>query len=162
MTISTTSYVDIYDLFMEITRDYRLISLYQDDIANSTSNLNIMLQGWLRLGIGDFVKVCDQDLTDRDDSTEVFNFVMNDTNKSLLAKFIKKYWLQQEVHDIAQMRNKVQDAYHTYSESQNVKAKSDLLTKVEEELSQDLIDYSYGDKDMWQYWITNGFTTLQP
>jgi uncharacterized membrane protein YheB (UPF0754 family) len=162
MPTTTTSYVDIYDLFMELQRDYRLIGLYNDDVANSTTNLNTMLQGWLILGIGDFLNICDQDLEDRDDSTEIFNFLMTTRNKNMLAKLIKKYWLQQEIHDIAQMRGKLQDAYHTYSESQNTKSKSDLLTKVEEELSQDLVEYGYSDRTMWEYWIANGFSTLQP
>ena len=106
MPTTTTSYVDIYDLFMELQRDYRLIGLYNDDVANSTTNLNTMLQGWLILGIGDFLNICDQDLEDRDDSTEIFNFLMTTRNKNMLAKLIKKYWLQQEIHDIAQMRGK--------------------------------------------------------
>ena len=158
---TNTAYVDIFDIFMSLQTDYRLLGLYADDVANSTSNLDTLLQGWLILGIGDFVNICNQDLTDRDDSAATFSFVMSTINQTILAKYIMKYWLKKEVHDILQMRNKVQDSFHTYSESQNVTAKSALLTKVEEELSQDIIDYSYSDKDMWQFWINNGFSSLQ-
>ena len=74
-----------------------------------------------------------------------------------------KYWLQKECNDIIQMRLKIQDRdFHTYAESANLKEKSAWLSKVKEEISQRLVDYGYSDKTMWEYWIANGFTNLQP
>ena len=159
--MANTTYTEIYDLFMNLQNDYRLLALYNNDVANSTNNLDILLQGWLLLGIGDFVNVCNQDLTDRNDTTATFNFVMSTINQTILSKFMVKYWMRKEISDILQMRNKVQDSFHTYSEAQSLTAKSALLTKIEEELSQDVVEYGYADRDMWQFWITNGFTSLQ-
>ena len=156
-----TTYEDIYDIFMSnLSNDYRLLAIFNDDVANSTKNLDIILHGWLFLGIGDFTPICNQDLTKIDETNETFTIDLSVINKNMLAKFIAKYWMKKEIHDIEQMRNKVQDSYRTYSEAQNVTAKSALLSKLEEELSQDLVDYGYSDKDMWQRWITNGFATL--
>ncbi len=158
--MSNTTFVDIYDLFMQLQNDYRLVALYTDDIENSTTNLDTYLEGWLMFSIGDFNKYCTQDLEDRTDSTYTFDFAMTIQNQTLLAKHMVKYWLQKEVHDILQMRNKVQDRdFKTYSEAQSLTAKSNLLSKVKEELSQDVNDYSYDNFD-WQQALDNGFETL--
>jgi hypothetical protein len=162
MTTNTT-FVDIYDLFLQLVEDYKLTALYNDDVANSTTNLDTLLESWLMLSIPDFENICDQDLEDRTDSTATFNFEMTVTNKTILAQIMVKYWLSKAVHDIRQMNLHVQDRdFKTFAEANNLTAKSNELTKIEEKISQRLVDYGYADKDMWEYWITNGFTTLQP
>jgi hypothetical protein len=161
--MTATTFVDIYDLFLQLIQDYRLTALYNDDVANSTTNLDTLLESWLMLSIPDFETVCNQDLEDRTDASHTFDIELTTENKTILAQIMVKYWLSKEVNDILQMRLKIQDRdFHTYSENSNLKEKSAWLTKVKEEISQRLVDYGYADTDMWQYWITNGFTTLQP
>jgi hypothetical protein len=161
--MSNTTFVEINDLFLQLINDYRLTSLYNDDVANSTSNLDTLLESWMFLAIPDFETVCDQDLENRTDSSSTFNIELTTRNKTILAQIMVKYWLSREVNDILQMRLKIQDRdFHTYAESANLKEKSDWLTKVKEEISQRLVEYGYSDKDMWQYWISNGFNNLQP
>jgi hypothetical protein len=159
--MSNTTFVDIYDLFLQLISDYRLTALYTDDVANSTSNLDTLLESWLMLAIPDFENVCTQDLEDRTDASETFDIVLTTENKTILAQIMVKYWLTREVNDILQMRLKVQDKdFHTYSENANLKEKSAWLSKVKEEISQRLVDYGYKNAD-WQFWITDGFNTLQ-
>ena len=161
MTTTTTSYELIYDLFLTQINDYRLTALYNLDVANSTSDLDTLLQGWLFLAIPDFEDICTQDLEDRDDTTMVFNYVMTTENQQVLAFIMMKYWLRKETHDILQMRLHVQDKdFKTYAEQANLNSKSAALTKVTEEISQKLVDYGYKHAD-WQFWITDGFQTLQ-
>lgn len=81
-----TTYEDINDAFMLKENDYRLIALYKSDIANSTSDLDTLLYGWMMDGIVDFQDICTQDLTDRNETTKTFNFVMTPENINMLAK----------------------------------------------------------------------------
>jgi hypothetical protein len=61
------------------------------------------------------------------------------------------------------MKLKIQDRdFHTYAESSNLKEKHTWLSKVKEEISQRLVEYGYADRDMWEYWLANGFSNLQP
>ena len=158
--MANTTFVDIYDLFMMLQNDYRLVALYNDDIENSTTNLDDYLEGWLMFSIGDFSQYCTQDLEDRTDADSTFDIELTTENKTILAKYMVQYWLEKEVHDILQMRSKVQDRdFKTYSEAQNLTAKSNVLSKVKEELSQRIIDYGYKNAD-WETWVTDGFLTL--
>ena len=157
MTTSTTSYESIYDLFLQQINDYRLTALYNSDVANSTSDLDTLLEGWLFLAIPDFEDICTQDLEDRDDTTMVFNYVMTTENQQVLAFIMMKYWLRKETHDILQMRLHVQDRdFKTYAEQANLNSKSLALTKVTEEISQRLVDYGYKNAD-WTTWYTTNF-----
>ena len=138
-----TTYQDINDAFMLMQNDYRLISLYQDDVANSTTNLDTLLYGWMISAIVDFQDLCNEDLSDRNETTQEFNFVMQDENINFLAKTMIKYWLQKEVSDILQMRNKIQTDFKTYSEAQSLATKKAYLIEVIERLDQDMTKYGY-------------------
>jgi hypothetical protein len=157
--MANTTYQDVNDMFMLLQNDYRLISLYQDDLANTTSNLDTLLYGWMVLSIGEFGLDCTQDLSNRNETTKEFNFVMTDENINLLAKFMVKYWLQKEVSDILQMRNKIQTDFKSYSEAQSLATKKGYLIEVIERLDQDMTKYGYKNFD-WQQAIDNGFETL--
>ena len=154
-----TTYEDINDAFMLKENDYRLIALYQSDVANSTSDLDTLLYGWMMDGIVDFQDICTQDLTDRNETSKEFNFVMTSENINMLAKHMVRYWLEKEVSDILQMRNKIQTDFKTYSEAQSLATKKAYLIEVIERLDQDMTKYGYKYFD-WQQAITNGFSTL--
>ena len=141
--MANTTYQDINDAFMLMQNDYRLISLYQDDVANSTTNLDTLLYGWMISAIVDFQDLCNEDLSDRNETTQEFNFVMSDENINFLAKTMIKYWLQKEVSDILQMRNKIQTDFKTYSEAQSLATKKAYLIEVIERLDQDMTKYGY-------------------
>jgi hypothetical protein len=152
----TTSFVTVFDLFMSQIEDYRLLSLYNEDILNDTTNLNTYLLGFMILAIPEFTS-CTQDLTDRDDTTMLFNFTMTDENKKILSKLMVKEWLAKELKDILQMRWNITDSdFKHYSEAQNTKSKQDVLSELREECSQLLIDYGLRNND-WSAWVLGNF-----
>jgi len=152
----TTSFVTVFDLFMSQIEDYRLLSLYNEDILNDTTNLNTYLLGFMILAIPEFTS-CTQDLTDRDDTTMVFNFTMTDENKKILSKLMVKEWLAKELKDILQMRWNITDSdFKHYSEAQNTKSKQDVLSELREECSQLLVDYAFRHND-WSAWFLGNF-----
>jgi len=156
-TATTTPYVLINDLFMSQINDYRLISIYNEDVLNDTTNLNTYLLGFMILAMPEFTS-CTQDLSDRDDETNMeFNFVMTDENKKILSKLMVKEWLAKELKDILQMRWNITDTdFKHYSEAQNTKSKQDVLSELREECSQLLIDYGLKHND-WEGWLLGNF-----
>jgi hypothetical protein len=149
-----TSFSDVFDQFLSFIEDYRLTALYQ----SSVTNFEIYLQGWLMPSIVEFTNVpCNQALT-FDTTTKTFTETLTLENTMILSKLMMKYWLMKEVNDITQMRMKIQTDYKTYSEAQNIAAKTERLIQITEELSQILNDYGYRNAD-WTNWTSGNFTT---
>lgn len=152
--MANTTYQQIFDLFMMQVEDYRLIELYNGGIGQG--NLDTYLQGFMVLAIPDF-QICNQDLSDRDDTTKTFGFVMSDINQKVLSKLMVKEWLSKELKDILQMRAKITDHdFKQYSEAQNTTSKQKVLSELREECSQMLVDYALVNND-WAAWLSGNF-----
>jgi len=148
-----TPYSDIYDFFMIKVTDYNLITLYQDSVTDFES----FLQGWLKLSIVDFNDYCDQDLSDRNDTTNTFNFDMTDENQVILSVFMVFHWLEKEVNDVLQMNLSVTDRdFKHYAESKNLDSKTSYRDRLSEEKSQILVTYGYKNND-WESWFSGNF-----
>lgn len=148
-----TPYSDVYDLFMLKITDYRLIELYQSSVVDFEN----FLQGWLKLSIADFLDDCDQDLTDRNDTANTFNFDMTDKNQVILAVFMVFHWLEKEVNDVLQMNLSVTDRdFKHYAESKNLDSKTSYRDRLLEEKSQILVSYGYKNID-WDAWFSGNF-----
>lgn len=142
--MSGTPFTSVYDLFMQLQNDYRLVALYQA----SETNFNIYLESWLLFAINKF-SVCNQSLAF---SSQTFTETLTQENILMLAQLMVEFWLLKEINDITQMNLHVQDNdFKTFAESQNLKEKRDLLNVTRENLSQLLIDYSYKNND-WANW----------
>ena len=94
-----TPYTDVYDFFMLQIEDYSLMELYEI----SEMDFQTVLQGFMLLAIEDFVHVCSQDLTDRDDVNFTFNIDLSEEHQVILSKLMVKHWLKKEVQDVLQM-----------------------------------------------------------
>jgi hypothetical protein len=142
---------------MEQVDDYRLVSLYNQDVLNDTTNLDTYLHGFMLLAIPEFSE-CSQDLSLRDDvTTKSFTETLTDINKKVLSKLMVKEWLSKEVKNILDMKAKIQDVdYKTYSEAQNITARQTMLTMFKEECSQLLVDYGYKN-NVWSQWYSGNF-----
>jgi hypothetical protein len=149
-----TNFNEIFDQFLSFIEDYRLTALYQ----SSVTNFEIYLQGWLMPSIVEFTNVpCNQALT-FDTTTKTFTETLSLENVMILSKLMMKYWLMKEVNDITQMRMKIQTDYKTYSEAQNIAAKTERLIQITEECSQLLTSYSFRQIN-WTDWAAGNFTT---
>jgi hypothetical protein len=149
----STPFTEIFDQFMSLQTDYRLISLYR----SSVENFETYLQGWLMPSIVEFQEVpCNQDLS-FNLTTKTFTQTLTLQNQIILAHLMKKYWLRKEVNDISQMKNFIQDKdFSSHSASQNLKEKRDLMIVNDEEISQKLVEYGYKNID-WNEWLQGNF-----
>ncbi len=141
-----TPFTSIFDEFMLLQDDYRLITLFQ----TSPENFTTYLTGWLKPAVTDFIPVCDQDLT-YNLTFKTFNVVLTEKNILYLAKIMKQYWLQKTIDDVSQMKAKIQTDFHTYSEAQNYKTMQDRGILMAEEISQILVKYSLGETTTWDF-----------
>lgn len=148
-----TPYSDVYDFFMQQIEDFALLELYEA----SDEDFETVLQGWMILAINEFVDICDQDLTARNDTTGTFSIDLTDRNKLTLARIMVKFWLEKEVQDVLQMNWNLTDRdFRHYSEAQNLDAKNRYLVEVTERISQLLTDYSFKNVD-WTSWANGEF-----
>jgi hypothetical protein len=146
-----TTFSIIYDKFMMLVNDYRLVALY----TSSEVDFETYLQGWLDNAILEFNN-CSQSLA-YTESTKTFTSALTVENQLLLARIMVKFWLMKEVQDVMEMRLHIQDGdFKTYSEAQNLQAKSTHLDKVKEDVSQLLVDYGLSNMD-WAAWLTGTF-----
>lgn len=148
-----TKFESIFDQFMSLQQDYRLIALFQ----SSVQDFELYLQGWLIPSIVEFQDVpCNQSLA-YDLDTKTFTEDLTLQNQIILARLMKKYWLTKEVNDISQMRNFIQDRdFTTHSAAQNLKEKRDLLIATEEEISKLLVSYGYKHIS-WDEWFQGNY-----
>lgn len=146
----STNYNEVYDLFLVQIKDWKLDALYD----TSVSDFETYLQGFLVLTIPEFTEFSDQDLT-RNDATSVFTETLTDKNKQMLASMMVKEWLSKEIQDVRQIKLHVGDKdFRVASEANNLRAKESYLVLKLEEISQDLIGYSWYAEDFTDW--TNG------
>ena len=148
-----TSFSEIFDSFLLLVNDYKLINLYE----SSEVDFETYLSGWILYAIQDF-SVCDQSLA-YTLSSKSFTETLTIENQLLLARMMVKYWLSKEVQDVTQMSIHLQDKdFKTFSEAANLTAKSNHLNAVKEDISQALVDYGLRKTD-WASWLTGTFYT---
>jgi hypothetical protein len=129
-----TKFNEIYDLFMTLQDDFRLITLFN----SSQVDYENYLEGWLIPSLPEF-DTCDQSLAY---SGTTFTETLTQINKNILADLMKKRWLEKEIDDIKQMNNFITDKdFNTHSNSQNMEAKRKRYIEQKEEISQKLVDY---------------------
>jgi hypothetical protein len=143
----STLYSDINELFLVGVQDYKLDRLYAS--ATPTS-LDEYLIPFMVRGLVKFAK-CEQDLSNRDDTTRTFNIDLTDEEKVIIADLMIIEWLTREVNDIKQMnlhiRNKRE--FDHYAESQNLKEKSVHRIVLREEVDKLIVAYGYNNID-WE------------
>ena len=148
----TTPFSNVYDQFMMLVDDYNLITLFNTSVVD----FETYLSGFLIPAITDFYN-CNQVLTY---SLGVFTETLSVDNIKVLAKLMKKYWLEREVSNITQMRLHVQDKdFKTFAEANNLATKEKVYSDYKEEMSQMLVDYGMNNRAMWQSFLNGNFYT---
>lgn len=147
-----TTFSEVYDNFTEKVKDYRLDALFN----TSPTNFETYLSGFLIPAIEDF-DVCDQSLAY---STSTFTETLTPKNIDILAKLMKKRWLEKEIADVKQFNLGIFDReYKRFAESNNMLAKQKMLILEMEEISQLLTNYSLKNSINWSEWYAGTYYT---
>ena len=148
-----TPYSDVYDLFLQRIKDWRLDSFYNTD----PTGFKTYLKGFLVLAVPYYEEVCQQSLA-RDDSAETFDEDLTDANKEILSMGMAIAWLEKSVQDVRQMELHIADKdFKTYSEAQNLRAKEERLEVLREQYSQRVTETAWYGYDMTN-WLAGNFS----
>jgi len=136
---TATSFYDIYAKFAMKTTDYVLDAMY---IA-STPNYYNYVKGFLLPSIAKFTQY-NQDLTQRDDTTQTFSITLTDLEQEILASLMLVEWCSKEVHSVMELRNHMTDTDFRLSPPYLVlRAKQDLLITTREAIDKLITQYTF-------------------
>lgn len=124
-----TPYEVIYKRFLQKITDFNLIEL--DDFT-----LDEMLNGWLKSAIVR-TRVCDSDLSKRDDDIQEFEDDLSDVEIELLALGMTRSWLDQYLNsteNILQFISGKEEKY--YSQANHIKELRDLRSDITLEMQK--------------------------
>lgn len=146
---TSTSYTATY-----VNGDYSSISILSVTYYVATSdclasNYDTYMTGFLIAAIAEFSDFCNQDLTDRSDTTFTFNITLTPVEIDILARLIAVQIIKKEVHDIRQIRGMVQNdsSASRYSEANLLKEKLNLQRDLIELANKRMTAYELSGED---------------
>lgn len=141
-----TSFSEIIDMALITIQDYKLDNLYSEDPDSFES----ITQAFLLKGLPQFTN-CKTPLT-YDLSTQSFSNDLKPIEISILADLWVAEWFAWHVQNVTQFENKMTPSdFKHFSESQNLREKSEYLDRLREKFNQKMIDYDLKHFD-WSSW----------
>lgn len=156
-----TPFTNIYDKALVVIQDYKLDNLANKDYASFLIFMKGMLESSIDLFNG---TLKDLSWTERVDTEELqdgsvievddsyFNADLTSKEQSILAMILVYNWFLRETQDVRQynLHLKTRD-YQLYSESNNLKQKSDYLDKLREKYLYEIQQYQLNNlDDFWE------------
>lgn len=132
----STSYDLIFDRFLSKVTDYELAELISSD-------LELYLIKYLKGAIVDF-KYCNVDLSDREDSSKVFNADLSETEQEILSKFMLLHWISPNILRLENIRQSVGNRdFQLYSGANFLDKLVSLKNGLKVEAESEMIYYYY-------------------
>ena len=135
-----TSYLKLYSRCLAKIDDPTLTMLAEEDLMN-------MLHGYLMSAIAKH-RVCEHDLSDRDDELMQFNFDLSDIELEIIGLLMAREWISQQLLSVTntlQVFSGKETNY--YSQAAHLKELQALDEKLRLEAQQLSRDYSYAHSD---------------
>lgn len=132
----STTYDNIYDLFLSSITDYELNEL-------SVGDLETDLHKFLKKAISDF-KYAESGLLDRDDVSKSFNNELTDLEQQILSKFMLVHWLSPHILRLENVRNELGNKdFRLYSPANFLEKITNLKKYLIHEAVDDMVFYYY-------------------
>lgn len=151
----STSYSNYVDLCgqSEVTplneKDYdKIVSKnytnYQAYVDDSLKNLSDIMEGFMVRGLPNFTN-CKKNLSDRNETTRVFNVSLTDLEKSIIADWTVLAWLDKEINDVRQITGMIQNKTEAnrYSEANLLKEKTNHKVQLQEDVNKKQTEYDF-------------------
>lgn len=137
-----TSFDDVIDIALITIQDYKLDKLYLDD----KEKFNIITSAFLLKSLPNFTN-CKTSLT-YDLDRKTFLNDLSPLEISILSDLWVYEWFNWHIQNVTQFENKMTPSdFKHYSESANLKEKSEYLDKMREKYNQKMLDYSLKNLD---------------
>lgn len=135
----STAYTNIFERCTMKFKDYQLDKLYLADV----NSYNDYLKGFLKSAIAKFTE-CETDLSDRNDTTLVFNNTLTELEEEILANMIVLEWTGKELRSAEDLRRTLGDSdFKLYSGANSLKEKRNLYNETREEVDKLINDYAW-------------------
>lgn len=142
-----TSFDTIIDMAMITIQDYKLDKLY----AVNSTNFETITSAFLLKGLPEFTN-CKSSLA-YDLPNKTFTADLTPLEISILADLWVYEWFAWHVQNVTQFENKMTPSdFKHFSESANLKEKSEYLDRAREKFKQKMVDYDFATLD----WSTFG------
>lgn len=136
-----TKYSDIFELVLALFRDYKIDDIYD---AEGEKGLTTFFLPYLKIASGELENNGGLDISNRDDSTCLFDRKLTDGEQLIIAKYIMIGCLSKNTHDILQIQLHLQDGdFKTYAEKNNLDGKLSALYSLKEEVGYDIKKSGY-------------------
>lgn len=140
----STQYTEIFGRFSIKIKDYTLDKLY----VSSVSDYNDYLTGFLLNTIPKFAE-CSTDLTDRDDTTMVFNNTLTELEEEILANMMALEWAGRETKKLQNMERVLgSNDFKLYSGANSLRENRNLYNDIREEVDALISSYTWGNADI--------------
>ena len=142
-----TSFFNVYERFMPMIKDYRLDNLYTKDKNSFYEFLRGFLLNSIDMFDGcltnlDYNGIVEKDENGKDVTNYYFNSTLSSKEIYILCLGLMITWYQNDINDVTQFRLHLNTKdFKTYSENMNMKQRSEILDKMKEDLSNNIISY---------------------
>lgn len=145
-----TPYSTIFELFLANIQDYVIDEMYDESVSDFEEYAKMFL-----IRAVPFFDNCQQDLSDRNDTTLTFNIDLTLTEQLILSDIMTQQWLKKEINNILEMRNHlVSGDYKSFSSANNLKEKRSWYTALSKDIDIAITKYGYSNND-WSTFLTN-------
>lgn len=146
----STPYSAIHEVAIRKFSDYGLLDFQPSDREN-------ILTGFLKSAVVDFQRLCQVDLSDRDDKIAQFNQDLDDEVIEILATGEAYYWVKPFVSNNENFYNLMNAGDYSFFSPANLLSKLiEIHGQLEKEFKHKMIVYSYRVADISGLSATNG------
>lgn len=132
-----TTFDEIYHLFLNSIKDYKLASLFREYVKLAEDQVDT----YFFRAITEFPN-CKKDLNNIDRINRCFRFVLTQTEIDIIVDLMILKWVDHSINDISQMRLNLPDNdFKIHAEEKNLRGKSDYANILRERVSQRKVEY---------------------
>ncbi len=136
-----TEYAKIYSRFLAKISDYDILKFEVDD-------RELILENYLISSIVSFKRICEIDLSDRDDNLKQFNQDLDDEIIEILSIGMLSEWITPKVLNSEILRKNLNTKdWQQFSDANLIKELSALKERVDKQHKKMIVNYSYNVAD---------------
>lgn len=128
-------------MFLDKISDYEISKLIDDGEQDTVDDMQL---SYLKSAIVKFYRYCQNDLTDRNDTTLIFTDTLTDEEIEILATGMLLAWLNPHIHRLQLLKQALSSSdFRLSSQASQLKELLNLKKEIKAELDQMITEYGY-------------------